>query len=322
MPDTISIKAVAKLTGLTTHAIRAWEKRYGAIEPARTKGRHRMYGVTDVQRLKLLAEATRAGKAISRIVKLDNVQLRSLLESVPAGSLHRPAEELKGPLPGEGFLAEGELFEKAMRAIASLDTRAMDHIYTNAQSMLGDQGLLRLLVAPLAHHVGTRWREGKITAAQEHFFTAISKAYLWNLTRQFEIGENAPRIVVGTPAGQIHDLGAVIVAAAAANNGWRVSFVGASLPAFELAGAVRLTQAQALALSVVYPEDDPGLGSELNQLRRLLPDGTRLFVGGRAAPAYAPALQKCGARVLSSLEDFDAELDSLRRLTQANPHNS
>lgn len=309
MPHTVSIQTAASLTGLTPHAIRAWERRYGAIEPARSKGRQRMYAQSDVLRLKLLAEATKSGSSISRLAHLDNSQLVDLVarENRKGLRVHASGDTIHEAPGGTQF------FEAALRAISILDTEALDATYQSALMLLGDQGFLRRLIAPLARTVGERWRAGHLTAAQEHFFTAMSKVFLWNLTRKYDPELRAPRIVVATPAGQLHELGAVIVAAAAANNGWRVSYVGASLPAFELAGAVAITKATALALSIVYPEDDPKLISEIEQLHRLLPEYTRLIVGGRACHAYKPALDRGGARLLNSLEELDTELDSLRK---------
>ena len=78
-------------------------------------------------------------------------------------------------------------------------------------------------------------------------------------------------LVVATPAGQIHELGALLVGAAAANLGWHVTYLGASLPAAEIAGAARQNRARAVALSLVYPEDDPRLEGELTRLRESLP---------------------------------------------------
>lgn len=274
-----------------------------------------MYAQSDVLRLKLLAEATKSGKSISRLVRLDNSQLVDLVAQETRKTIGGSVSE-ESSHEGSG---KQQFFEAALQAITVLDTEALDKAYQKALVTLGDQGFLRQLIAPLARSVGERWRAGHLTAAQEHFFTAMSKVFLWNLTRKYEPNLSAPRIVVGTPAGQLHELGAIIVAAAAANNGWRVSYVGASLPAFELAGAVAITKATALALSIIYPEDDPRLGPELEQLQRLLPGNTQLFVGGRACHAYAPALTRSGARILNSLEDFDTELDDLRRKTTIQP---
>ena len=76
--------------------------------------------------------------------------------------------------------------------------------------------------------------------------------------------ENAPVLVVATPSGQLHELGALLVGAAAANLGWHVTYLGASLPAAEIAGAALQNRARAVALSLVYPEDDPTLEDELD----------------------------------------------------------
>jgi methylmalonyl-CoA mutase cobalamin-binding subunit len=169
------------------------------------------------------------------------------------------------------------------------------------------------LIVPMAREIGERWRRGDLNAAQEHFFSAMARCFAWNLTRQYRIDDRAPKIVVGTPLGQLHDLGAMLVAATAANTGWRVTFVGANLPAFELAGAVRTVGACALALSICYPGDDSGLPLELEQLSAALPENIQVFVGGRASLDYFGALQRIGARTLGSLEELDSELDAMRR---------
>jgi methylmalonyl-CoA mutase cobalamin-binding subunit len=162
--------------------------------------------------------------------------------------------------------------------------------------------------------VGEGWQAGWITAAQEHFFTSLARVFAWNLTRQYQLDARSPQIVVGTPAGQLHDLGAMIVAAAAANRGWRVVFLGANLPSFELVGAVQTTGAEALALSLVHPEQDPGLVIELERLGSLLPPHIRLIVGGRAATGYRSVLLQIGAHIVDSIEQLDLELDSASRL--------
>ena len=67
-----------------------------------------------------------------------------------------------------------------------------------------------------------------------------------------------------------------------------------------------------VALSVVYPEDDPLLGEELQALRRFLPESIALVVGGRAAPAYADVLESVQAVAVGDLEELAAALDHLR----------
>ena len=307
---TFPIQTVAERTGLSAHAIRAWERRYGAIAPARSPGRHRMYSEADMHRLNLLAEACRSGRQISSLAKLSNEQLEALLGRGPSLSA------AKGTTGGDSVgreAGDGAFCAQVLEAVRRLDTLGLDDVLQRAQVSLGDQGLLRRVIAPMAREFGTLWRAGQITAAQEHFFTAMAKVFIWNLTRQYRPDARAPKMVVGTPVGQYHEIGARIVSAVAANNGWNVTYVGASLPAFELAGAVQASGASALVLSIVFPQDDPSLSAELEKLGQLLPQNIQVLVGGRASGAYLPALQAIGARVMDSLDDLDSELDSMRR---------
>ena len=75
------IRVAARRTGLKQDAIRAWERRYGAVAPSRSEGRHRLYSEEDIRRLQLLRRATEAGHSISRIATLDELALVELLEA-------------------------------------------------------------------------------------------------------------------------------------------------------------------------------------------------------------------------------------------------
>jgi methylmalonyl-CoA mutase cobalamin-binding subunit len=112
----------------------------------------------------------------------------------------------------------------------------------------------------------------------------------------------APALLTTTPAGQLHELGALLAGALAATQGWRVIHAGASLPAAEIASAARLNAVVAVALSIVHPATDDALNEELFRLRRLLPAQIDLVVGGRAASAYQETLTRIDATRIGSLE--------------------
>ena len=107
--------------------------------------------------------------------------------------------------------------------------------------------------------------------------------------------------------------------------GWNVFYLGPSLPAEEIARAARRSEAIAVALSIVYPADDPQLPAELRRLRRFLPTATPLLVGGRSAVAYQTVLTEIGATLITNLPDLSSELESLRSkrlVTEQNPHEN
>ena len=146
---------------------------------------------------------------------------------------------------------------------------------------------------------------GLIRPAQEHLASAIIRRTLsWLIEYAARPLTNAPVMVATTPTGQNHELGAMMAAAAAASHGWRVIYLGTSLPALEIATAAVQTRATAVALSLVHPADDPAIPNELRDLRSALPRATEILAGGAAIPAYAAALDEVGARRFTDIGDF------------------
>lgn len=301
-----AIKIVARRTGLTAHVIRIWEKRYGAVAPRRTGTNRRLYSDVQIERLGLLREVTQAGHSIGQVAKLPTEKLRQLAAET-AGS-NRPADHAHRQPP-----ATLSFLDEAIAAVKALDAPRLEASLKRAETALGGQGLLQRVVAPLAQTIGELWRDGNITAAHEHFASAVIRIFLGHAATPFAAGDSGPVIVVATPAGQIHELGALLVGAAAANLGWKVTYLGAGLPAAEIAGAARQNRARVVALSLVYPEDDLRLEGELTKLSELLPAEVTLMVGGRAMPAYRDALGKIGATPITDLAHLCSALDLLRK---------
>ncbi len=299
-----TIKAVAQRTGLTAHVIRVWEKRYGAVEPSRTESNRRLYSDAELERLGLLRDLTHAGHGISAIARLPVEKLRKLAAEATA---------LNGNSAERQNSAKTSLLEQAVDAVTKLDAIRLDQVLNRGAVELGTQGLLQKLIAPLVQIIGDLWRDGEITAAHEHFASSVIRIFLGHAAKSFVAAENAPGLVVATPNAQLHELGALLVGAAAANLGWNVTHLGASLPAAEIAGAALQSRARAVALSIVYPEDDPRVEMELRKLRELLPAGFPLLVGGRASPAYKHALEKAGALHMKDLAHLCTTLDQLRK---------
>ena len=301
-----AIRVVSRRTGLSAHVIRIWEKRYGAVEPARTDTNRRLYSEEQIERLSLLRELTRAGHSIGVVAKLPTEELRKLAVEAPGDNRHaaRTLTAAAGTTP---------VVDECIAAVKRLDSRALEDTLKRGATELGAHGLLQRVIAPLTQTIGELWRDGSITAAHEHFASAVIRIFLGHAAQPFAGSENAPVLVVATPSGQLHELGALLVGAAAANLGWHVIYLGASLPAAEIAGAARQNRARAVALSLVYPEDDPRLEGELARLRELLPSETVLLTGGRAMPAYREALDSVGALQVKDLPHLCSMLDDLRK---------
>ncbi|MDQ6809650.1 MAG: MerR family transcriptional regulator [Verrucomicrobiota bacterium] len=301
-----TINFVARQTGLSVHTIRAWEKRHGAVTPVRGEHARRLYSEKDVERLKLLKAATKAGHSIGQIASLPVAALRTVLRGVPANSeTKRDATQIVPPL-----------ISSALETIRAFDGPSLDDLLDRSAAELGSPAVLQKFIVPLTSRVGEMWRAGEFAIAHEHFITNHVTNFLANFARPYSENMNAPHLAIATPTGQLHELGAIIVCAAARSHGWRTTYLGASLPMEEFAGAMQNLQPRAVGLSIVFPPDDLVLKRDLVKLRKLLPRDCALIVGGRSAASYTAVLRQIKAIVVDTLEDLYPVLDKLSR-TQA-----
>ena len=298
------MKLVSQRTGLSPHVLRVWERRYGAVSPDRSDSNRRLYGDDELKRLEILAALTRGGHSIGQIASLPVEELESLATSL--------ATVPKVVAPRRASVAGEEFFEDAWECVRELDVEKLRGVLESAIVSMGISVMTEQLIVPLIERVGVGWELGEISVAEEHAASAVIKEILFMASRPYAPTMGAPGLVVTTPSGQLHELGGVLVACAARRQGWEVSYLGASLPAEEIARVAIRRKARAVGLSIVYPADDPELPGELLRLGRLLPDDVALLIGGRAAAGYQKAIDEIGARVISDLAGVRLALDELR----------
>lgn len=316
------IKTVAWQTGLSPHVIRAWEKRYQTVQPTRSEGKQRLYSTADIERLTVLRQATEAGFSIGTIASLPTESVQALLtkavgtqrvlDSAETGQTDLVRIGLPLSVVDSGMEEIGGFLDGAFEAVLRMDAERLEGLLERASVSLGQMRLLSDLVVPLVERIGEGWIKGQVKVAQEHVATAVLRTFLGHIARPIALHPRAPVLVVTTPSGQHHELGAIIVAAAATGIGWRVVYGGACLPAEEIASMATEQRARAVGLSVVHPTDDPALSLELQLLRRLLPPSTPILVGGRASVAYQAEIDAVGAIRVGSLESLRQLLNQLR----------
>lgn len=288
------VRIVSQRTGLTPDVLRAWERRYKAVKPVRSPGGQRHYSDADIERLTLLARASRSGRQIGQLVPLPNEELARLIEGD-----ERESRERVGL--GPDHPAVESYLSSALMAVEEFDAHKLEQTLRSAVLRMPVDEVLDQVIAPLLFTIGSLWHQGLLRPANEHLATTtIRRVLVW--MSDLSVADNgAPVIVVGTPANQMHELGAMLAATTAAGNGWRVAYLGPNLPADELARAVVHAKASAIALSIVYPTDDPELGDELRALRTHLPPQVGVVIGGSGAQHYAAAIKEIGAHQLGSL---------------------
>lgn len=293
------ISVVTRRTGLTQDLLRAWERRYQAVVPERTVTGRRLYTDADLERLLLLKRLVDGGRRIGDIARLAAPELRALAadDARAAGS--------GGGLPPHDVSGATQVASDHLAAcegaVGDLDRPRLEHVLADAAVQLGPSRLRREVLVPLVELLGSRWQAGEWRASHEHLASAVVRACLWDLLRQAEGGAEGGTVVVATPAGHRHELGALLAATVAAERGWSVVYLGADLPADEIAAVARRLAADTVLISLVFPADDPRTAQEILRLRSGIGSGVRLLVGGRAAASYEATLVAARAVVVGDL---------------------
>ena len=302
------IGTVSKRSGVKSDLVRAWERRYEAVKPTRTAGGHRVYTDQDIARLKLLNQATSHGHSISQIAQFSLDELKKLLQQEDALSSSIGQSNLLGS--DKQFLAE-DYIEKCYAAVLAFDARGLEAHFENAIVELRSQAFIEDLVTPLLTRIGDRWKKGELRPIHEHMTSSVIRSLTYILRNNNPCPEHAPRMIVSTPIGQLHELGALLAAIMAELNGWQVTYLGANLPAEEIAAAAKFTHARAVTISISFNAEDHIVPKEIRRLRKLMGNDVALIVGGRAAAYYSAVLDEVGVLKIESYGHFRQILNQL-----------
>ncbi|HEY5658908.1 MAG TPA: MerR family transcriptional regulator [Myxococcota bacterium] len=264
---TYPLRTAARLTGLSPALLRAWERRYGVVAPARTPGGTRRYTAADLERLRLLKAAVDAGHRIGQVAHLDPGELRSRAARAQA--------------PAVGGL------DAILEALDRLDGAEVQRLLSVHLVALGPIPFARAVVIPLLREIGARWAGGHMGIASEHLATSVLRSMLGSSLQPSAASLRGPRIVFGTPAGERHELGLQMAALTALSAGANPIYLGADLPVEDLLSAVVGARAAALALGLITLPAERAT-CVVSEIRSRLPGELRIWIGGGGAAGVSP----------------------------------
>lgn len=299
------MRVVLRRTGLSPDLLRAWERRYGVVAPGRTSGGQRLYSEADVERLSLLRRATLYGHAISQVAELDNAALARLLDEPPASG---PMEAAPAAPPDDAAATVA----RALEAVRWMDGAALDATLRQAALAMGPLRFTESVVAPLVTEIGERWHRGELRIVQEHLATSVLRQVVASLMTFSRTRPENRVLVTATPSGQSHELGVMLAAAVAASVGWTPVHLGSDLSGEEIAVAAERTGANAIALGLTVPGDAAAVERDLASLAGAVGKKASIWVGGPAAGAYGPLLERLGIERIDSMSDLARRLRSAR----------
>ena len=292
------IHRFSKLTGLSTHLIRAWERRYGLVTPVRGANRYRLYNDEDVQLFRYLKSKIDQGLSIGELAEIGREQL---IDEAKRDSMVMAFESP----PSEGLVWD------LSQAIQKNDRSEFERKLNGALAVIPFEEALFRFLLPLQKEVGQLWHDGKIGVAQEHYASNQIKQKIYSARNQLRMVEEGPRIVVACPPQEWHEISAMAVAYICGARGCLVHYLGANLPIAELAEYCKHHRPSYVLLSMTIDRSDEegkNLVHELvSQIRPIAPIG----VGGRYVQAHPNIFSNGQITVFPDLKALEALVFSL-----------
>ena len=257
---TYEIQEVAELTGLSTGRLRAWERRYEVVSPARQDNGYRAYTAAQVALLRAFARLVQAGERIGDLAAQprEEVIARSERASEPDSPL--------APL---------------IEAVRGYDRAGLEALVARELGRHGPLWFATEVVLPLATQVGDLWALGKLPIASEHLASEVVVHALKEALR--EAPGTGPLLLAAGLPGERHEWGLLATLVRARSEGWQVQYLGPDLPLDELVQAAWTLRPAAVAVSSSDPELVERVLPELSRFVHRLPPRVRAVIGGRGA---------------------------------------
>jgi MerR family transcriptional regulator, light-induced transcriptional regulator len=260
----LRIGELSRRTGVAPELLRAWERRYGLLHPARSDGGFRLYSDADERRVELMRQYLREGLAAAEAARL-------ALEDADDRAL-RQADD-----------GRTELEAGAARLRAALDAfeekaaqEALDALF----AAFTVETVLRVVLLPYLAELGVRWSAGEATVAQEHFASNLIRGRLLGIGRGWD-GGDGPRAVLACAPGELHDLGLIAFGLTLNRRGWRITYLGPDTPVDSLVDAAGRLEPDLVVVTATTKRRLTPLMETLRDLGRT----TAVAVGGAGAEA-------------------------------------
>ncbi len=212
MPESahLRIGALSRLVGVSPELLRAWEQRYGLLQPVRSPGGFRLYSTADEERVRSMRRHLEAGVSAAQAARL----------------------ALADEAPGGGAVQTGALRRLSAELALTLDQLDEPGAHATVDRLLAAftlRTVLRDVVLPYLHELGVRWERGEVSVAQEHFASNLLRGRLLGLARGWGQG-TGPRAVLACAPGELHDLPLIIFGLVLAGRGWLITYLGPDTP--------------------------------------------------------------------------------------------
>ena len=306
---------VSKLTGISIHTLRAWEKRYKAVVPDRDPSGRRAYNDQELEKLKMLGKVCSLGGSIGNIANLEITDLKSLLSKFQTSS---PFSETSSPVPETNDNIDTQaILNHLLLALQDFKLDIISHELHKLKITMSLKDLAFKILLPLLQEIGFRVNNSTLNVAQEHAISSIVRFHIGQFVYQnYERKRKKGTIAtLATPEGEYHEFGILIASLLCIHHGINFYYLGANMPASGFVEASKSLSSDILILGTTRASkfDTPNsLDQYVRALLDKMNDSQMLLLGGDGNFTLSNFIKDQKFHFISTFQHLDSYMEQVK----------
>ena len=284
-----TVNEVEERTSVPASTLRQWERRYGFPMPARSDSGYRLYSDLDLEQIEAMKRYIADGVPASRAALLVKNAKRSVTEAKSTKTLSL----------------------ELLSALIELNDAKADAVLSEAYALHTVENVLMDIIRPAMFELGEMWHTAAINTTTEHFASSYVLGKLRGLFSLASSNQNAASIIIACAPGDQHELGALMLAVILRRKAFRVYYIGANTPVYDLASMATEMMPQVVMVSASIAGSLSALFEEKARFKSMAPI---VVFGGPAFDENPDLARDLGGHYLSA--DLEEAAEGLVKLLE------
>lgn len=261
-----SISDLEKLSGIQSHTIRVWERRYKILKPLRTLGNTRKYDDDQLKKLLNIATLNKSGLKISKISQLSSADLNKLSSHAENSEHNQTGFDL--------------LISQLLNCVFEFDEQKLELLLNRFIKKFGLTECYKHIMFPLLVRVGFMWLKHNIRPSNEHFLVNILRQKIMAETDVVPISKETEKTwLLFLPDHEDHDIGLLFAKYLLKKANQKVIFLGGKVSTLDISDIFKSVEINCVLLFMIKSRN-------INEAQRYLDklaidcEGLTIYVAG------------------------------------------
>jgi MerR family transcriptional regulator, light-induced transcriptional regulator len=285
-PGHYIIKDLENLTGIKSHTIRIWEKRYGILTPKRTENNFRYYDEDDLKKILNVNLLYQNGLKISKIAILKNDELLEAAKVI--------IDENNGNTPHEITLL--------ITASLKLDANEISCILEDLFQQQGIIDMYQNTIKKFLIRIGKLWQLNTFQISHEHLFSNTLRDFITGKIGLLKKTNSSKKVILFLPPEEEHELPLLFYHYLLLDKGWECIYLGQNVPFKDVEEAYLQTNPLIVLTSLIKSTSSKHFKLILKKITEIVPEN-RICLSGSNTITYKKDIPK-GMKIIHNLADF------------------